>query len=97
MAHTVQSSGVHVVHIRCTTGAIARAQVKFADMRKELRLGTVPAGATEETVRTNNPSLYRYMRQFNVPDVDIGITALKEQYSYTVHTVVLVQCTDHIK
>ena len=56
-------------------------QVKFAASRKELRLGTTPNGATEETIRTNNPSLYHYMRQFSRPSVEAGLSGLKDQYS----------------
>ena len=61
---------------------VAHLQVMFAATRKELRLGTIPNGATEETIRMNNPSLYHYMRQFSKPSVDASLAALKDQYSH---------------
>ncbi|XP_029651610.1 glutamate receptor ionotropic, NMDA 2B-like [Octopus sinensis] len=48
-------------------------------LKPPFRFATTPNGSTETNLKTNYPSMYRYMSKFNQRDVTEGIYALKKK------------------
>uniref|UniRef100_A0A2C9JY17 Ionotropic glutamate receptor C-terminal domain-containing protein n=1 Tax=Biomphalaria glabrata TaxID=6526 RepID=A0A2C9JY17_BIOGL len=47
-------------------------------MNPPFKYATIPNGSTEANIRTNHIDMYNYMKAYNLPDVESGITALKQ-------------------
>ncbi|KAK3713095.1 hypothetical protein RRG08_036708 [Elysia crispata] len=52
---------------------------KPRSMNPPFKYATIPNGSTEANIRANHKDMYRYMQEYNQPDVDEGIEALKAQ------------------
>ncbi|RUS77708.1 hypothetical protein EGW08_014544, partial [Elysia chlorotica] len=48
-------------------------------MNPPFKYATIPNGSTEANIRANHKDMYRYMQEYNQPDVDEGIEALKAE------------------